>query len=175
MYAMSAMKFTFHFLPIEDRVVWVFQESQQTIPNLLLSRRLVKMMSVHLRRLLESPIDIPEDVDRIQKQHAIEFAHESMLQQAVVSEEKNEQVPVDIKKLAFPTRIHFQPQQTKTTLSFYRASKHIMSLSVDQTTLHRIFHALAHICQKADWDLEMVFAWCSTEESPDDGRGRYVC
>ncbi len=173
---MNGLKFTFHFLPLEDRVALVFENETRELPTIVLTRRLVKMMCAHLRRILEAAVSPDEHMVHGQKTQVMEFAHEAFMQHKIGNKEiTSEKKQLKLKNLSFPTRINFQKNNELWTISFFRHETFLVRMQMGKETLHQIYHGLAAISARADWDLQDIFGWAETGKG-SQGRGKgYLC
>ena len=173
---MNGLKFTFHFLPIEDRVALVFEDETREMPTIVLTRRIVKMMCAHLRRILEGAMSSDGHMYQDQKTQVMAFAHEAFIHEKTGNDEiTSEKKQLKLKNPSLTTRINFQKINKVWAISFFRQKTLLVRMRMGKETLHQVYHALAAISATAEWDLQDIFGWAKTE---GDGQGMgkgYIC
>jgi hypothetical protein len=158
---MSGTSFSFHLLPKEDRIALSFTKEDESLPAVLLTRRLVKILGNYLRRYIEKNTSLPESVSTEDKDDIFQFMHMSQLEDNPPSWDsgKRKEKAQDLKSAKLVTRINIQYAEQSVQLRFYKQKTHLVSLTLGWREVHSFLYSLAEMSRKADWNLETVFEW----------------
>ena len=172
----SSLNFTFHFLPVEDRLACVFSGQDQDVPTLLLTRRLVKMLCTNLRGVVEASSGASAGLTAPEKDKVMAFAHEAFLQDRGVEHKPSEQTQqIHLKHPVLPTRIDIQHSENGSVISFYKQDTRLIRLRMGQDMLQKVYHALGAMNTKAGWDLDELFGFRDESNDSRQDQPSYVC
>jgi hypothetical protein len=170
--------FSFHFLSREDRVVLnIINQDNESISQLLFTRRVVKILGTYLRNYLEKNTKLNEAVSTEDKGDVYQFMHMSQLEsnppQWSTKKEKQD-LRRNVKPMQLVTKIHVQYTDHIVRLRFYYDTKYLVGISLILAQVHSFMYSLAEMSKKADWRLEDIFEWCGRGESYSKSSHKYA-
>ena len=155
--------FSFHYLPEEDRLALTFSKEDETVPAVLLTRRLIKMLGNYLRRYVEKHTALPESVTAEDKDDIFQFMHMSQLESNPPTlnsgQKKQPDKAKELSSAKLVTKIDIQYTEGSVKLKLFKQHNHLVSLTLGWKEIHSFLYSLAEMSRKADWDLETVFEW----------------
>lgn len=160
---MSGTGFSFHYLSEEDRFALTFSKEDETVPAVLLTRRLIKMLGGYLRRYVEKYTSLPESVTAEDKDDIFQFMHMSQLESNPPTvnpgQKKQPDKAKELSSAKLVTQIDIQYTERSVKLKFFKQKTHLVSLTLGWKEIHSFLYSLAEMSRKADWNLETVFEW----------------
>ena len=157
--------FSFHFIPEEDRLAITFagkDGDRKSIPPILVTRRLVKLLGGYLRQYIEKNTSLPESVSTEDMEDVLQFMHHGQLESdppAWESHGREEKPAVDIDKARLISKVDITHADSSLQLIFKQKNTRLVSLALGWQEIHKFLYSLSEISKRAEWNLENIFEW----------------
>lgn len=178
---MSKTSYKLSFLPEEDRLVILLDTNDQKFPNLLMTRRLTKLLCNSFKNVLENRVK-SFDYDtqgKSKKEEIAKFEHQALVdtKASKVLSESSKPENIEMKEVVLVTRIDFKVSDKVLSIMFYNKDSFLVNLTLGWDYVHLFLHAISKIATKAQWDIDSLFNWVhqeSTEKLSNSTQPKYL-